>query len=208
MAVADPEGVALAAWVLVGAGAWTGAAAALLAFGTATYGGHLPGNLRVGVRDLLASRETLPPKGCVLCGIAVAVLVWQLTHVACRWATFTRGRRSHRVLLDVVGSPDETLGVVVLDDARPFAYHVPGWGDHRLVVTRGCLDRVSDLELGAVLAHERAHLRGRHQVVVQGFLAWQQTYPRLIAPRLAARAVQRARRLLPGRRLPLSPSPS
>ncbi len=43
-------------------------------------------------------------------------------------------------------------------------YCLPGRG--RIVVTTGALDRLDQTELQAVLAHERAHLSGRHHLVI------------------------------------------
>jgi Zn-dependent protease with chaperone function len=41
-----------------------------------------------------------------------------------------------------------------------------------LVLSEGILTTLTDSELAAVLAHERAHLRERHDLVVLPFVAW------------------------------------
>lgn len=53
----------------------------------------------------------------------------------------------------------------VIDHAVPAAYCLPGRG-RRIVLTSAALTALSDDELNAVLAHERAHLSGRHHLVV------------------------------------------
>lgn len=93
--------------------------------------------------------------------VAQAVLVVVLTATA---------RRRHRTILDLVGTPDRHLGATVLDHPLINAYCLPGKGG-RVVVTSGALDAMSADELSAVLAHERAHLAGRHYMVM-GAVQW------------------------------------
>ncbi|GAA2237468.1 M56 family metallopeptidase [Kitasatospora cystarginea] len=56
--------------------------------------------------------------------------------------------------------------LVVLENARPEAWSLPGPGA-RLVVTTGALRQLSDHELAAVLSHERGHVRARHHWLAQ-----------------------------------------
>src|SRR5262245_29174391 len=74
-------------------------------------------------------------------------------------------RRRHRSVLGLVGRQDDQLGAVVVDHDTLAAYCVPG-RDCRIVLTTAALRVLDDAELAAVLAHERAHLRGRHHLVV------------------------------------------
>jgi Zn-dependent protease with chaperone function len=74
-------------------------------------------------------------------------------------------RRRHRSLLGLVGRQDDQLGAVVIDHETVAAYCVPG-RDRRIVLTTAALRVLDDAQLTAVLAHERAHLRGRHHLVV------------------------------------------
>lgn len=55
--------------------------------------------------------------------------------------------------------------LVVLDDDRPMAYAVPGWPG-RIVVTSSLLRRLDAGGRRAVLAHERAHLAERHDLLL------------------------------------------
>jgi Zn-dependent protease with chaperone function len=51
--------------------------------------------------------------------------------------------------------------LVVLESEEPRAYSLPG-PVPRMVVTTGALQRLSDRELAALLAHEQGHVRARH----------------------------------------------
>ncbi|MFD3553478.1 M56 family metallopeptidase [Streptomyces goshikiensis] len=55
--------------------------------------------------------------------------------------------------------------LVVLEEERPDAYALPG-RPGRIVITSGMLRALSAAEREVLLAHERAHLRGRHHVLV------------------------------------------
>ncbi|MFC9425929.1 M48 family metalloprotease [Streptomyces sp. NPDC056987] len=56
--------------------------------------------------------------------------------------------------------------LAVLRDARPDAYALPG-RPGRIVVTTGMLRALEPAEREALFAHERAHLRGRHHLLLQ-----------------------------------------
>lgn len=97
-------------------------------------------------------------------------------------------RRRHRAVLDYVGTPDHTLRVVVLQHPSIHAYCLPGRGG-RVVVTSGAMEAMSPAQVDAVLAHERAHLQGRHSFVT-GTVHWLATaLPHLPLARRAEQAV-------------------
>jgi Zn-dependent protease with chaperone function len=88
-----------------------------------------------------------------------------------------RARRRHRDLLDLLGTPWPAVpGARVLDHPIPVAYCLPGLRS-RLVLSAGVLDALEPDAVRAVLAHERAHLRERHDLVVLPFVAWGATAP-------------------------------
>ena len=64
----------------------------------------------------------------------------------------------------------------MLDHPVPVAYCLPGLRS-RLVLSAGVLDALEPAAVQAVLAHERAHLRERHDLVVLPFVAWGATAP-------------------------------
>lgn len=103
------------------------------------------------------------------------------------WATVTlavhtRSRRKrHRTLVDLL-STERGLepGLRVLAEETPVVYCLPGVRDARVVLSAGALDRLDDDELAAVIAHERAHLRARHDLVLEAFGALRSAFPRFV----------------------------
>lgn len=126
----------------------------------------------------------------ILALIATLVLAARLLGVLAVTATRTlRMRRRHRDLVDVLGTAwSAAPGARVLDHPVPVAYCLPGWRS-RLVLSAGVLDLLDTAELDAVLAHERAHLRERHDLVVLPFVAWGATAPFVRGMRSAQVAV-------------------
>jgi Zn-dependent protease with chaperone function len=112
-----------------------------------------------------------------LAGTALAVRLL-LTGVRLTRAASAR-RRRHRRMLAVAGRPAPVWGVTVVDDARLAAYVVAGAG-RRIVVTTAAVDRLRPDELAAVLAHERAHAAGRHDLLLDGVRVLHQAFPRMV----------------------------
>jgi Zn-dependent protease with chaperone function len=82
-----------------------------------------------------------------------------------------RARRRQRVLLSLLARGDPKVpGALVVDHPAAAAYCVPGIRS-RIVISAGALDLLDHAELAAVLAHERAHLRERHDLVLLPFTA-------------------------------------
>lgn len=81
------------------------------------------------------------------------------------WARAARTRRVHWRAIRLAGRPGVEVDALVVDCDTAAAYYIPG--RHRQVVlTTAALRTLSDSQLAAVLAHERAHLRGRHHHLV------------------------------------------
>ncbi|WP_030624048.1 M56 family metallopeptidase [Streptomyces sclerotialus] len=72
-----------------------------------------------------------------------------------------RARTRHADLLRLVGRRSAPLGAVVIDHAVPTVYCLPGRSP-QIVVSSGAVRTLSKRQLDVALAHERAHLRGRH----------------------------------------------
>ncbi|HEV2639785.1 MAG TPA: M56 family metallopeptidase [Actinocrinis sp.] len=98
-----------------------------------------------------------------------------------------RDLRRQRAAVDLLTRP-EADGVLVLEHPEPVAYCVPG-PQPRIVVTAGAIAALPPDELAALLAHERAHAQGRHELVIQPFVAWQTALPFLAPARRATAAV-------------------
>jgi Zn-dependent protease with chaperone function len=136
---------------------------ALGGVGTAWNTGHAPDGMRVDHVLALLAAFLLAAR---LIGVLVAVTTRTLL-----------ARRRHRGLLDVLGTPWPAVpGARVLDHPLPVAYCLPGLRS-RLVLSAGVLDTLDPHQVRAVLAHERAHLRERHDLVVLPFVAWGATAP-------------------------------
>ncbi|WP_432938707.1 M56 family metallopeptidase [Kribbella sp. CA-253562] len=111
-----------------------------------------------------------------------ALVAIRLLYAAGRVAVGTRARRKrHRDLVDVLATPDGLIpGLRVLAEQTPLAYCLPALRGARVVVSVGALDRLDDSELRAVLAHEQAHLRARHDLVLEAFTALHMAFPRWV----------------------------
>jgi len=83
--------------------------------------------------------------------------------VRCTWRA-RRARHHHLAMLTLVGKPAPEYGATVVDHGVPAVYCLPG-RRRRIVITRGALDVLSEVQLRAVLEHERAHLHGRHHLL-------------------------------------------
>ncbi|GAA4634779.1 hypothetical protein GCM10023196_077630 [Actinoallomurus vinaceus] len=77
--------------------------------------------------------------------------------------TVAQRRRHQEALQFVVRLPGDIDDVCVLDHPLPVAYCVPS-RRRPIVLSSGALDQLDDIQLQAVLAHERAHLRYRHHL--------------------------------------------
>jgi Zn-dependent protease with chaperone function len=98
----------------------------------------------------------------VLLLVLAARLTWSAVRVG---RVMGERRRDHRALLSVVGRYRQDLGVTVVSHDRPAAY-VVGGRVGRVVVTTAAIEQLSPTQLAAVVAHERAHAAGRHQLLV------------------------------------------
>ncbi len=100
-----------------------------------------------------------------------------------------RAAGRHQDLLALAGTPAVGLpGVTVLEHGRPFAYCLPGQ-QGPVVLSSAALRRLDAGQLGAVLAHERAHQAGRHHWLVLLTRVLRVGFPWLPAARLASQAV-------------------
>jgi Zn-dependent protease with chaperone function len=109
-------------------------------------------------------------------------------------AIATRRRRAHhRMIVDLVGAhptrPMAASGLRILHVDQPLAYCLPGVRS-RVVVSEGTLTTLADTEVAAILTHERAHLRARHDLVLEAFTAVHAAFPRLVRSANALGAVQ------------------
>lgn len=129
----------------------------------------------------LALREQYAtPAGALLSVVGAGLVVTVLGRVTwCLGGELLLARHArHRKLeaLHVVAQRDEQLGVLVLDHAVPSAYCLPG-RRCEIVLTSGALKVLDRQEIAAVLAHERAHLRGRHHLAIAAARGLRRAFP-------------------------------
>jgi Zn-dependent protease with chaperone function len=113
---------------------------------------------------------------CLAAGLALfASLCWVLFAAGC---AVLQARRRQRVLLTLLAHGDPKVpGALVVDHPTAAAYCLPGLRSH-IVVSVGTLQLLGHGELAAVLAHERAHLRERHDLVLLPFTALRRAFPK------------------------------
>jgi len=124
---------------------------------------------------------------CLTAGLALfASLCWVLFAAGC---AVLQARRRQRVLLTLLAHGDPKVpGALVVDHPTAAAYCLPGLRSH-IVVSVGTLKLLGHGELAAVLAHERAHLRERHDLVLLPFTALRRAFPKSATCTDAHRAV-------------------
>lgn len=174
----DPVG-GLLVWQAVGLAGGLSLLGSGVVFGLAPLGTNLLTAVPACVAALAAGG--LPPQlgvvhlaALVVATIVALRLVGVLVAVTLRTL---RARARHRDLLDLLGTPwPAAPGARVLDHPVPVAYCLPGLRS-RLVLSAGVLDTLDPPGVRAVLAHERTHLRERHDLVVLPFVAWGATAP-------------------------------
>jgi len=139
--------------------------------------------------------------------LLLALLCWIL---AAAVTVVLRARHRQRELLGLLAHDDPKVpGALVVDYPAAAAYCVPGLRS-AIVISAGALDLLDQAELAAVLAHERAHLRARHDLVLLPFTALLRAFRWSAIAREANREVallvemmadDRARRRRPAREL-------
>jgi hypothetical protein len=124
---------------------------------------------------------------CLAAGLALlGSLCWVLIAAS---ASAVQARRRQRALLTLLAHGDPKVpGALVVDYPTAAAYCLPGLRS-KIVVSVGTLELLGRGELAAVLAHERAHLRERHDLVLLPFTALRRAFPRSATCTDAHRAV-------------------
>ncbi|MFG2822975.1 M56 family metallopeptidase [Kitasatospora sp. NPDC048365] len=106
------------------------------------------------------------------------VAAWPLGRVAAVLVRAGRERRRHAAVLDLVARPAAGLPALLLDHQVPAVYCLPG-RRRRIVLTRGALEQLPPAQLHAVLAHEQAHLTGRHHLLKAAAQGFAEAFPGL-----------------------------
>jgi beta-lactamase regulating signal transducer with metallopeptidase domain len=186
---------AILLWQALGLGWGLAAIGALIGFGVTAPGAAVASG---ALRQLasIARTGSPPPVGdivgvmrmlCLIAGIVLlALLCWILLAAS---ASVVRARQRQRELLSLLAHGDPKVpGALVVDHPAAAAYCLPGLRS-AIVISAGTLDLLDADELAAVLAHERAHLRERHDLVLLPFLALLRAFRWAGVARQAYRAV-------------------
>ncbi|WP_046471233.1 M56 family metallopeptidase [Allosalinactinospora lopnorensis] len=180
--------IAVITWQVLGLTWGISTIGALLAFGLVPYEKGVIGGLAALASDasahgLYLSRLAETPLGAVR--VAAVIAAFGLTLVLfCGLVASSvhvlRTRRRHHDLLELVSRDDpEVPGARVLDHPAAAAYCLPGVLRSKIVISAGALEVLARSELSAVLAHEHAHLRQRHDLVLLPFSSLKRAFPRV-----------------------------
>lgn len=164
-------GATLAAWVaalvLVLVAGWDSikdASAVTLCLELFGFPDHTPLPGRIGSVALIIG-------GLVASGVVAMRVGRSITGLRAR-------SREHARAARIIGRPTDHPNVVVLDAVQPAAYCVIG-RPNAIVVTSAAMSSLDSNQLEAVLAHENAHISGRHHHILMVLRALATTLPRL-----------------------------
>ncbi len=181
---------ALALWQAIALAGGLSMIGALLTFGLAPFGTTLVDASLAAVTD--ASGLTSGPGGepggatlwpppisnllaLVVAGLLAAYLVANLLRTA---LLIERQRRRHRQLVRLLSTPvPDHPNTRLINVELPVAYCLPGSPHPITVFSAGLVQLLDDVQLRAVIQHEKAHLVQHHYVVLMAFDAWHRSLP-------------------------------
>jgi Zn-dependent protease with chaperone function len=153
-----------AGWSVIAA---LGLAGLTLAVHATALGGGLSHLIGACVHRLRATYGT--PGGAMVAELGLILAGAVLARTALiAIAHFRAARRQallHAQTARLIGQPQPTLGAVLVEHAQPTAYCVAG-RQPTVILTTGAVQALDPGQLDAVLAHERAHLAGRHHMLL------------------------------------------
>jgi Zn-dependent protease with chaperone function len=153
-----------AGWSVVAAFGLAGLTLAVHA--TSLSGGlsHLIGACVLRLRETYGTPggATVAALGLTMAGaVAARTVLTAMTHLR----TARQQALLHAETARLVGRPEPFLGAVLVEHSEPVAYCVAG-RHPTVILSTGALQALEPAQLSAVLAHERAHLAGRHHRVL------------------------------------------
>jgi len=174
-------GLALALWQSIALAGGASMIGSLLVFGLIPFGTtplfalvNLAGHAAAGTLPVSASLVSV----MALC-LALILTAHLLLNLSATFIRAERQRRRHHTLIGLLSDPlpFDTTGTRVIDHAAPIAYCLPGGTHSATVLSRGLLRLLDADQLRGVVAHERAHLRQRHHLVLLAFKSWHSALP-------------------------------
>jgi Zn-dependent protease with chaperone function len=153
-----------AGWSVLAA---AGLAGLTLAVHATPLGGGLSHLIGACVLRLRATYAT--PGGAAVAGVGLIAAGAVMARTTLTAVTQLRaaGRQAlrHAQTARLAGRPAPALGAVLLEHPQPAAYCVAG-RHPTVILTTGAVAALEPAQLAAVLAHERAHLAGRHHTLL------------------------------------------
>ena len=173
-------GTALVLWQAIALAGGLSMIGALVTYGLIPFGSNLLGGLAELIDHFFAG--TLPPTANLLHIFALCLGVLLAGHLLLNLGlTIVRTERQrsrHLSLINLLSAPmPDRPGTRVLDHPAPVAYCLPGVTRSVTVLSEGLLTLLDPRQLQAVIAHERAHLRQQHHLVLVAFKSWHSALP-------------------------------
>jgi bla regulator protein blaR1 len=171
--------LAMTLWLVLPV-SWVAAIVLAILAATAPLPLTWPESPQDGGRVLLVGQAVPGGRAIAIAGLLVAAAV-VLRAAGCAAGELHRGRRDrreHAARVDATGRPGGEPGVAIVDHDAPAVYCLPR-GRHQIVVSAGALAALTTEQLRAVLAHERAHLRRRHHLILALATSLARAFPRV-----------------------------
>ena len=153
---------------------------ALLTFGLVPFGDDLVSG-GVGFIAWMVGTAPLRPVelwNALALGGALLLTVHLLLNLLLTVVRAERQRRRHEQLLLLLSAPIPAGGGArLLDSPAPVAYCLPGALSSVTVVSAGLIALLDEPGMRAVIEHEKAHVRERHDIVLVLFRAWHTSLP-------------------------------
>lgn len=171
--------LALALWQSIALAGGISMIGSLLLAGLEPFGDDLASRVSGAAASLFTG--PLPPDVSLLHTFSLSAAVLLTAHLLLNLAlTSERSRRQrhrHMELLRLLSSPlPDEPATRIIDHPAPAAYCLPG-ARSVTVLSEGMIELLSPDELEAVIAHERAHLRQKHHLLLDAFRSWKRALP-------------------------------
>lgn len=177
---------AVITWQALGLAWGVSTIGALLAYGLSSYRLGAAGGSMALFSDLVTGEFILAEfsqgwEGIShLAAVALALILTLVLFygLVASFIQVVRVRRRHHDLLELVASDHPDVpGARVVDHPAAAAYCLPGVLRSQVVISAGALEVLDNRELAAVLAHEHAHMRQRHDLVLLPFSSLKRAFP-------------------------------
>lgn len=182
---------ALVLWQSIGLSGGLAMIGAGAVYGVSGLAPHFPSGFAALIGATADGRlfHVLDAAQLVMLAIAIVLALRLLSVLVVSFVQTVRHRRRHRQLLDILSRPStEHPEARLLDHTAPVAYCLPG-PRNTMVLSAGIVDLLSKPQLEAVIAHERAHLEWRHDLLVLPFVSWRRALPWLRAATVAHQSI-------------------